>query len=70
MRDSEGSLFIDRSPEGFRHCLEWLRGSAEVHRLSQSEREILLEEALYYDLTKLCQELQRGECASSAMHMP
>ena len=58
MRDSEGRLFIDRSPEGFRHCLEWLRGSAEVHRLNQAERETLLKEAVYYDLAKLCQELQ------------
>ena len=59
MCDSEGRLFIDRSPEGFRHCLEWLRGSAEVHRLNQAEREKLLKEAVYYDLgtlAKLCQE--------------
>ena len=59
MRDSEDRLFIDRSPEGFRHCLEWLRGSADVYRLNQAEREKLLKEAVYYDLgtlAKLCQE--------------
>ena len=30
--DADGRLFIDRSPEGFRMLLEWLRGGIEEER--------------------------------------
>tara|TARA_B110001452_G_scaffold265579_1_gene270517 strand:+ start:2846 stop:4624 length:1779 start_codon:yes stop_codon:yes gene_type:complete len=61
MRDGDGRLFIDRSPEGFRHCLEWMRGNMDVLLLDKASQLMLLNEALYYDLPRLIQELQPTE---------
>ena len=58
--DGDGRLFIDRSPEGFRLLLEWLRGTCEPSTLDAASRELLLKEALYYDVPTLLRELSGG----------
>jgi hypothetical protein len=58
--DRDGRLFIDRSPEGFRLVLEWLRGNTDCDSLDRATRELLLKEAVYYDLPRLVRELHGG----------
>ena len=63
-RDGDGRLFIDRSPDGFRLVLEWLRGNTNTQTLDRVQRESLLQEAIYYDLPQLTRELHGGYDAS------
>jgi hypothetical protein len=58
--DKDGRLFIDRSPEGFRLLLEWLRGTCEPSTLDAASHELLLKESLYYDVPMLLRELSGG----------
>ena len=59
-RDADGRLFIDRSPNGFRLVLEWLRGSLEIDKLDNQRRSQLLTEAVYYDVALLVRALHGG----------
>ena len=58
MRDADGRLFIDRSPDGFRLVLEWCRGNGDVGVYDDATRSLLLHEAMYYDLPRLVAQLQ------------
>ena len=65
VRDSDGRLFIDRSPAGFQLILEYLRGSLDVYSLDKEKKEALISEALYYDLPGLVSALHGGYDASA-----
>ncbi|XP_021992019.2 FH protein interacting protein FIP2 [Helianthus annuus] len=58
-KDSEkGYVFIDRDGKHFRHILNWLRdGVAPIPKLSDLERSELLQEAEYYRLLGLVDEI-------------
>ena len=58
MRDADGRLFIDRSPDGFRLVLQWCRGNGDVGVYDDATRSLLLDEAMYYDLPRLVAQLQ------------
>jgi hypothetical protein len=58
MRDADGRLFIDRSPDGFRLVLEWCRGNGDVGAYDEAARSLMLNEAMYYDLPRLVAQLQ------------
>jgi hypothetical protein len=51
--DSNGRLFIDRSPDLFRRILEYMRGSLHFEDLTETEKRVLRDEASYYQLDGL-----------------
>jgi hypothetical protein len=57
--DSEGRLFIDRCPVMFGHILSHLRGSLDPNNLLDKEKRDLINEALYYQLDGLLEDLTR-----------
>ena len=60
-RDSAGRIFIDRSPDIFRHILEYMRGCSQQQLLDtirdDKEKKSLLEEALFYQIDDLVEKL-------------
>ena len=57
-QDEDGSYFIDRDPDLFAHILMWLR-TGYAPELPKDRKQLLIEEADYFQLKKLSNQLQK-----------
>lgn len=57
LSDEQGRLFIDRCPILFRQILSYLRGSLDANKLTAKEKGVLRNEAIYYQLDDLVDQL-------------
>eukprot|EP01006_Ploeotia_vitrea_P063089 TRINITY_DN84923_c0_g1_i1.p1 TRINITY_DN84923_c0_g1~~TRINITY_DN84923_c0_g1_i1.p1 ORF type:complete len:320 (+),score=79.43 TRINITY_DN84923_c0_g1_i1:34-993(+) len=60
-KDEEGFYVLDRAPEGFRYCLNYLRDKETTVPSDEKVRSLMEAEARFYDIKDLIQKLTEGK---------
>ena len=68
IKQSDGSVFIDRDPFHFRHILNYLRNDRVPQFLSKTDIEQLTEEANFYQLTDMIELLNPKDTEQEGGH--